>query len=668
MLFSSPAFLWALLAVVIPVVVHLFHFRRYKKVYFSNVVRLAELQSESRRRSTLRELLVMAMRILAIVFLVLAFARPVIPGRNSRLQSGSTAVSIYIDNSFSMENASSDGSQLETAKQKVREIAAAYGPGDSYQLLTNDMVGGEFRWLSREELLDAVDAVKISPVSRRLSEVIQRQSSFYRNSGAANRLAYVISDFQTSMCDFTAVEVDSTVQYTMVPLSHVAADNLYVDTVKLDAPAYFVGGHVTAEVVVHNSGTREVEKVPVKLYIDGRERAMATLDLPAGASGTAQLKFSIDGSGWLDGRVEIVDYPVVFDDEYYFTLHVDERVSVLEVDQSQPNAALRKLFAADSAVSFRNVTLPRLDLSSLSDYNFIILNELSGIGTGVAQELATWVNEGGSLMVLPDANGRTEGLNELLSAMQSPRVGTWMAKQVKASRIDYDSRLYRNVFSGRSDEMEMPSAMGRYQIDGSQSVRQSIITFADGGDMLSATPFGEGYIYLFAMPLNEQWTDLVNQALFVPTVYNMALFSRPIPPAAYTIGGSAPVVLQTSVDAMDEQHVPLLSDNADFSVMPDVRRVGNRLMLLQHGELQHAGIYLLGEEHLAFNYNRIESQLDFLGRDDVAQQSGCTVLANADKPIDEEIRAMNDGRQLWRWCVLLALLALAAEVIILRKR
>lgn len=668
MLFSSPAFLWALLAVAIPVVVHLFHFRRYKKVYFSNVVRLAELQSESRRRSTLRELLVMAMRILAIVFLVLAFARPVIPGHNSRLQSGSTAVSIYIDNSFSMENASSDGSQLETAKQKVREIAAAYGPGDSYQLLTNDMVGGEFRWLSREELLDAVDAVKISPVSRRLSEVMQRQSSFYRNSGAANRLAYVISDFQTSMCDFTAVEVDSTVQYTMVPLSQVAADNLYVDTVKLDAPAYFVGGHVTAEVVVHNSGTREVEKVPVKLYIDGRERAMATLDLPAGASGTAQLKFSIDGSGWLDGRVEIVDYPVVFDDEYYFTLHVDERVSVLEVDQSQPNAALRKLFAADSAVSFRNVTLPRLDLSSLSDYNFIILNELSGIGTGVAQELATWVNEGGSLMVLPDANGRTEGLNELLSAMQSPRVGTWMAKQVKASRIDYDSRLYSNVFSGRSDEMEMPSAMGRYQIDGSQSVRQSIITFADGGDMLSATPFGEGYIYLFAMPLNEQWTDLVNQALFVPTVYNMALFSRPIPPAAYTIGGSAPVVLQTSVDAMDEQHVPLLSDNADFSVMPDVRRVGNRLMLLQHGELQHAGIYLLGEEHLAFNYNRIESQLDFLGRDDVAQQSGCTVLANADKPIDEEIRAMNDGRQLWRWCVLLALLALAAEVIILRKR
>ena len=667
MLFSQPVFLWALLAVAIPVVVHLFHFRRYKKVYFSNVDRLVELQSESRRRSTLRELLVMAMRILAIVFLVIAFARPVIPGRNSHLQSGSTAVSIYIDNSFSMENASSDGSQLETAKQKAREIAAAYGPGDSYQLLTNDMKGSEFRWLSREELLDAVDGVKVSPVSRRLSDVMQRQATFYRNSGVANKLAYVISDFQTSMCDFNAVEADSTVQYTMVPLSQVAADNLYVDTVKLNAPAYFVGGHVTAEVTVHNSGAREVEKVPVKLYINGRERAMATIDLPAGASGTTQLKFSVDSPGWMDGKVEIVDYPVVFDDDYHFTLHVGERVTVLEVDRSQPNTALHKLFVADSAVCYRNVTLPRLDLSSLSDNNLIILNELSGIGTGVAQELSTWVSDGGSLMVIPDADGRIAGINELLSSMRAPRLGTWTARQAKAAQIDYESRLYRNVFSGRNDEMEMPSVMGRYRMDAAQSVKQSVVTFADGADMLTVTPFGEGFVYLFSMPLTGQWTDFVNQALFVPTVYNMALFSRPVPPAAYTLGSEAPIVLQTPVDA-DNQHIPQLTDGADFSVMPDVRKVGNRLMLVLHGELQQAGIYRLGDEHLAFNYNRIESQLDFLGRDEVAEQSNCTVLTNVDKPIDEQIRAMNDGRQLWRWCVLLALLALAAEVIILRRR
>ena len=158
MIFANPLFLWGLLALAIPIAVHLFQFRRYKKVYFSNVERLNALQAESRRRSTLRRWMVLAMRCLAIIFLVLAFAQPTLPGKGQTLHSGSTAVSVYVDNSFSMENSGSDGSQLEIAKQKAREIVAAYRPGDRYQLMTNTMRGEEFRWLSREEFLDAVDA------------------------------------------------------------------------------------------------------------------------------------------------------------------------------------------------------------------------------------------------------------------------------------------------------------------------------------------------------------------------------------------------------------------------------------------------------------------------------------------------------------------------------
>ena len=124
MLFSYPAFLWGLLAVLIPIAVHLFNFRRYRKVYFSNVDRLSELQSESRRRSTVRQWLVLLMRILAVVFLVLAFAQPVLPSSGRKPVAGSTVVSIYIDNSFSMESASADGSQLDAARQKAREVAA----------------------------------------------------------------------------------------------------------------------------------------------------------------------------------------------------------------------------------------------------------------------------------------------------------------------------------------------------------------------------------------------------------------------------------------------------------------------------------------------------------------------------------------------------------------
>ena len=158
MIFANPLFLWGLLALAIPVAVHLFQFRRYKKVYFSNVDRLSELRSESRRQSELRRWLVLLMRCLAIIFLVLAFAQPTLPGKGQSLHSGATVISVYLDNSFSMENSSSDGNQLEMAKEKAREIVSAYRQGDRYQLLSNTMSGDEFRWLNREEFLDAVDA------------------------------------------------------------------------------------------------------------------------------------------------------------------------------------------------------------------------------------------------------------------------------------------------------------------------------------------------------------------------------------------------------------------------------------------------------------------------------------------------------------------------------
>ena len=234
MIFANPIFLWGLLALLIPIAVHFFNFRRYRKVYFSNVERLMEVKSEKRRVKELRRWLVLLMRCLAIAALVLAFAQPTLPG-SEQLQSGTTAVSVYVDNSFSMENSGRDGSQLETAKQKAREVAAAYRPGDRFQLISNTLAGEEFRWLSRDEFLDAVDALQINPASRRLSEVAQRQADFLGQSGAANRHAYLLSDFQTSAADLSTFNIQySSLNYTLVPLEGTATDNLYIDTLLLD--------------------------------------------------------------------------------------------------------------------------------------------------------------------------------------------------------------------------------------------------------------------------------------------------------------------------------------------------------------------------------------------------------------------------------------------------
>lgn len=686
MIFSNPLFLWGLLAVAIPIVVHLFQFRRYKKVYFSNVDRLVELRSESRRRSTLRRWLVLLMRCLAIIFLVLAFAQPSLPSKGQTLHSGAMVVSVYIDNSFSMENSGSEGSQLEAAKQKAREIVSAYRPGDRYQLLSNTMSGDEFRWLSREEFLDAVDALQISPASRKLGEVTLRQSDFLKQSGSPNCHAYIVSDFQRSSTEqfgVAAGTADGGVcpSFTLVPLEGVATDNLYIDTLHLDAPAYFVGGTVTVEATVRNGGNGDVEKLPVKLVVNGRERALATLDIPAGGSAKAVLHFTIDSAGWLDGRVELTDYPITFDDHYYFTLLAGERINMLQVDGKSPNENLQKLFSSDSNIQYS--TTAGNGLTTAGNLNFIVLNELTDLPSGQAQALASWVEQGGTLAVIPQADGKVEALNTLLSQLQAPRFDRWVKRPVKASMIDFHSSLYHGVFNGTSDEMEMPTIQGHYSLKDEGAVRQNIITLADGTSFLVSTPKGEGRVYLFSSPLTTEWTDFVSQALFVPSLYNMALYSRPQPAVAHTLGDNNPVFLQGNYNAATTP--PQLSiPNSQFSIIPDLRRIGNRSALLLHGELTDDGIYSLtasaetgnesrrGEcvEHLAFNYPRLESQLDFLSRDEIEElidgQENVSLVRNAAKPLDKEIRDRENGTPLWRWCVLLTLLFLLAETLLLK--
>src|ERR1700741_1709528 len=109
MSFLYPAFLFGLFALAIPVIIHLFNFRRFKKVYFTNVRFLKELKQETESKSKLKHLLILIARLLEVTCLVLVFAQPFIPLSDSRIKTGQKAVSVFIDNSFSMESVSKNG-------------------------------------------------------------------------------------------------------------------------------------------------------------------------------------------------------------------------------------------------------------------------------------------------------------------------------------------------------------------------------------------------------------------------------------------------------------------------------------------------------------------------------------------------------------------------------
>ncbi len=680
MFFTAPLYLIGLAAVAIPVIVHLFNFRRYRKVYFSNVERLEQLQSETRRQSQLRQILIMIARMLAIMFLVLAFARPVLGDKGRDTLSGSNDVSVYIDNSFSMEGTDGNVTLLEKAKTKAREIVAAYGPDDRFQLMTSDVEGRQFHWLSKEEMLSAIDEVEVGSATMALSAVARKQFDFLSGGAGKNKQAYIVSDFQVSSVDIDNIDIDSSVGLTFVPLESAERGNVYVDSVSFGAPVFNKGNGVVAEVWISNESDEDLDKVPVTLYINDRQRALSTVDLPSRSRSKVDMHFVVDEAGILDGRVETTDYPVTFDNKYYFSLNVRERVNGLVVEGGAKNDFLSKLFEGDSAIRFSYVPYQQMDFSAIGGNDIIIVDELRSLTTGMAQSLHGFVEQGGTVVVVVGDNVDENSYNEALSLFSAPRIAGVHKGRVMASTVSLDNLLYRNVFSGDNKDMELPSVTDYYRMEPSAStLREPIITLANGDDYIIATPCGAGRLYVVAAPLRDAHTDFVRQALFVPTLYNMALYSVRPSTLSVTFGQETPVALVGDYSAADRGvHMNKTSPaSEDFDEIPDLRRIGNSYALIPHSSLDGAGNYCLevdGKpiEGLSFNYSRLESKMQFLGHDALERMlkdyniKDCDVVRNVDKPLDTYLKERMEGRRLWRWCLLLSLLMLAVEIGLVR--
>ena len=68
-----PEFLFALLVLVIPILIHLFHFRKYKTIYFSSIAFVKSVEQQQKNPRKIKHLLVLISRVLAFTCLVIAF-------------------------------------------------------------------------------------------------------------------------------------------------------------------------------------------------------------------------------------------------------------------------------------------------------------------------------------------------------------------------------------------------------------------------------------------------------------------------------------------------------------------------------------------------------------------------------------------------------------------
>lgn len=673
MQFLYPTFLWALAALAIPIIIHLFYFRRFRKVYFSNVKFLREVKEETSARSRLRNLLVLLARLLAVAALIFAFAQPFIPAADQDVVRGRKAVSVYVDNSFSMSAENQRAPLLEFAKDRARDVVNAFGVEDRFQVITNEFAGRQQRLIGQEEALSLIDDITIGPASRQLSRVLERQQNTLTQGNLPNQIAYQISDFQKSITDLEAI-TDSSFQLNLLPLQAVRERNVGIDSAWFEAPIPQINQNNLLLVRIRNYSDEDLDNIRLSLQYDGQNKPEGILSIPARSYVIDSVYLSIEKPGVGKAQLQITDYPVQFDDSYYLTFNVADRVKVLNINDGvndrNLNAALTGLGVFDA--SFSNDR--QLDYGSLGDYQLIILSGLNQVSSGLAGQLQTYVRNGGNLLVFPPRAANLDSYRNFLASLPTDAFQAYDETIREVDFINTNEFVFKDVFDNDSDNLRLPTSQGNFPLTRQASRRQEqLLRYRDGSTALAKYNIEEGNVYLSAAPLDVRENNLaLNAEVFIPMLYKMAISTGKRRPVAYTIGTDE-VIETPRRQATAELVYKLNGPEGEF--IPEQRIIGNRIFLGIGNQVPAAGFYDLllqdqsPKDAFAFNFNRSESELDYFNADELAELVGPNVSlidSENEAAISNQIAVNNQGLPLWRYFIWGALAFLLVEVLLLR--
>lgn len=684
MQFVNPLYLFGLLAIAIPVVIHLFNFRRFRRVYFTNVRFLQALKQQTQKQSQLRHLLVLAMRILAVAALVFAFAQPYIPFSDKQMKAASrNAVSVFVDNSFSMEAVGPNGTLLDESKQKAREIVSAYKSSDLFQLLTCDFEGKHQRLVTRDEFLTMLEEVKISPSVHSFSEIVRRQYDMLQSDHSSSHTSYIVSDFQKSSYHSVDIRQDSTISTYLVPLKSSVVGNIYIDSCWFALPTQQPGKTSILTARVWNKSGNDLEKIPLKLLINGQQKSVAGIDIKAGKSAVVELPFTVYKAGHQQGLLHVTDYPVTYDDKFYFSFDVQSSINVLAINGGEANRFLDALYAQDSSVRLTDMSEKSLDYGRLPQFDLIILNEIPSFSSGLSAEIMRYVNNGGTILVLPAVNADLASYNSFFSSLHAPLYQKIDTADTRVVRLSEESYVFRDVFERQQGKQviatntDLPKVSKHFPIAFSASMLTiPLIGMLNGREFLTLSNCGMGQVLQLAVPLDPAFSNFPQQALFVPVLYNIALISHPSHSLYNIIGDQKMIRIGTLVPGSDKVF-KIRMTGSNFEMIPQINTAGNMVNVFVGNQIPMAGNFELVNDKnvvssLAFNYDRGESDLSvFTGNElesmlEKAHLDFFKVMKTGQRPLNEVIAEISNGTQLWRYFIWLALLMLLAEILLIR--
>ncbi|MET2985113.1 BatA domain-containing protein [Aureibaculum conchae] len=645
MQFKHPEILYALFLLVIPILIHLFQLRRFQKVPFTNVKFLKEVELQTRKSSRLKKFLILCTRLLLFAALIFAFARPFISASNI---NNPKHTSIYLDNSYSMQ---AKGNEGELLKRAVQDIIESTQNLEAINLYTNNAT---YENLSAKELQNTLLEIDYYPIKIDLSNILFKIKNNIKKSNTLNNI-FLISDFQKYTSE-NQIEIDSTNTYYIAQILPQQTSNISIDSVFISDQN---NESIQLSTIIKNYGLDQ-ENVSVSLYNNDLLSGKSTVTIAKDES--EKINFNIPNTGKFNGKLQLEDESLTFDNELYFVINKPEKINVTAIGSD--NGFLSKIYTNDE-FNFTSTTVNDLNYNTLNNQHLLILNELENIPTVLNSTLKTFTDIGGSLAIIPALNADLNSYNTLLSSLKMGSLQGLSKSELSVTTIKFSHPLLKGVFEKQIKNFQYPNVKSSYIVNFNNT--SSIVDFENGNPFISQTNTVKGKVYWLAASITNENSSFKNSPLIVPIFYNFALYSHNTSQLYYTIGNlnTIEVPIELSKDEVlhlvndKEDYIPLQQINPDkVTITTETNPTKNGFTRIAYNEK--------AIQQIAFNFNRSESDLKTIT---VEEYFGNAPNINFTSDVKDAFVNMSNNTKItnyWQWFLIASILFLIIEILLLK--
>lgn len=637
MQFKHPEILYFLFLLVIPILVHLFQLRKFKTEYFTNVKFLKELVVQTRKSTKIKKYLLLASRLLLLAFLIFAFAQPFFKAKDSK--NSSNELYIVLDNSFSMQ---AKGKKGELLKRAVQDLLENTPENANFSLITcsDNYWNTDIKSIQKE-----LQNLKYSASSFQLENLLAKIKA---HKSAFNKDIVVITDAVGLQSNQIKKSKDDENLYFIISEAE-KTDNIAIDSVFINQTMdnfYEIG-------VKMDAFGEDFKDIPIALYNNNKLVAKTLVNFE---SKSKTVNFTIPKENF-HGYVAITDNGLEYDNTYFFSISKPEKSNVISIGEPEKSAFLSKIYTAKE-FNFSNSSLQSLDYNLIEKQDAIVLNELKDIPQALQTTLKSFVQKGGNVIVIPNAETSISNLNSLMANFGGIQFKSLGTTEKVISKINFNHPIFTNVFEKKITNFQYPNTKLSFEISNSGP---QILDYNDQSSFLSGTKIGVATVYVFSAPINKINSNFQNSPIIVPTFFNMAQNAQKTGVTALIIDENQPFIVETLLGK--DEIVTIKNESENF--IPVQQILNNKVKLTFNDNPKEAGNFGIFSnqkiiENISFNYNRTESNLSNANPDAV---SDFKEISNVNSIFDT-LQTDRIDNQIWKIFVILALLFVVIEILI----